>query len=122
MKPGWGIGTLVAVLVSIAVGLLASLSAQGTISLLLLLCGLWTIVAAFIVVDRKDRSYYSAWGVVIAALSLAYLIPIQYELALILLAIVAIIILNVYIGKTPKIYKAATNPAPAGGPTPAAKG
>jgi hypothetical protein len=113
---------IVAVLLSVALGLLGSLSAQATISLLLLLAGLWTIVAAFVIVDSKDRSYYSAWGVVIAALSLAYLIPIQYELALILLAIVALIIINVYIGKTPKLYEAATNPSPSAGPTPAAEG
>jgi len=121
LKPGWGIGMIIAVLLSVAVGLLGSFSLQATVSLLLLLAGLWTIVAAFIVVDRKDRSYYSAWGVVIAALSLAYLIPIQYELALVLLAIVALIVINVYIGKTPKLYEAATNPSPPAGDTPAAE-
>ena len=113
---------VVAALLAIAVGLLGSFSLQATISLLLLLVGLWTVGSAFFVVDRKDRSYYSAWGVVIAALSLSYLIPLQYELALILLAIVALIIVNLYIGKTPKIYEAATNPAPPAGPTPAAEG
>lgn len=112
----------VAVFLAVAVGLIASLSLQATISLLLLLAGVWTVAAAFLVVERKDRSYYSAWGVVIAALSLSYLIPVQYELALILLAIVALIIMNVYTGKTPKIYGAATNPPPSGGPTPAAEG
>jgi hypothetical protein len=122
LKPGWGVGVIVAVLLSLALGLLGSLSIQATISLLLLLAGLWTIVSAFLLVEKKDRSYYSAWGVVIAALSLAYLIPIQYELALILLAIVALIIINVYIGKTPKMYQAATNPSPPAGPTPAAEG
>jgi len=121
LKPGWGIGMIIAVLLSVAVGLLGSFSLQATVSLLLLIAGLWTIVAAFIVVDRKDRSYYSAWGVVIAALSLAYLIPIQYELALVLLAIVALIVINVYIGKTPKLYEAATNPSPPAGDTPAAE-
>lgn len=121
MKPGWGIGAAVAVLLAIALGLLGSLSSQETLSILLLLLGLWTVVAAFAVVDRKDRSYYSAWGVVIAALSLAYLIPLQYELALILLAIVVLIIINVYIGKSPKIYEAATNPSPSPGPSPAAE-
>lgn len=110
-----------AVLASVAAGLLASLSSQATISLVLLLSGLWTVVAAFLIVERKDRSYYSAWGVVIAALSLAYLIPIQYELALILLAIVALIVINVYIGKAPKMYEAATNPSPPAGPSPAAE-
>lgn len=122
MRPGWGIGTTVAVLLAVAVGLIGSFSLQATISLLLLLVGVWTILAAFVVVDRKDRSYYWGWGVVIAALSLSYFVELQYELALILLAIIAIIIINVYIGKTPKIYEAATNPAPAGGPTPAAEG
>ena len=122
MKPSWGIGALVAVLASVAIGLLGSLSGQATLSLLLLLTGAWTVVASFTVADRKDRNYYSAWGVVIAALSLAYLIPLQYELALILLAIVALIVINVYIGKTPMIWEAATSPAPAGGPTPAAEG
>lgn len=112
---------VVAVLLALAVGLLGSFSLGATVSLLLLLAGLWTIAAAFMIVERKDRSYYSAWGVVIAALSLAYLIPIQYELALVLLAIVALIVINVYIGKTPKIYEAATNPAPPAGPAPAAK-
>ncbi len=113
---------IVAVLVSVAMGLIGSLPPQATISLLLLLAGLWTILAALFVVDRKDRSYYSAWGVVIAALSLAYLIPLQYQLALILLAIVALIIINIYIGRTPKLYEAATSPSPPAGPTPAAKG
>jgi len=113
---------VVVVLLSVSLGLLGSLSPQGTVSLLLLLAGLWTIAAAFFVVDRKDRSYYTGWGVVIAALSLSYLVQFQYELALILLAIVALIIINIYIGKTPKIYEAATNPPPPGGPTPAAEG
>lgn len=122
MRPGWGIGAVVAVLLAIAVGLLFSFSVQAIISMLLLLVGLWTVVAAFAVVDRKDRSYYSAWGVVIAALSLSYLVPIQYELALILLAVVALIVINIYIGKTPKMYEAATNPSPPAGDTPAAKG
>ena len=122
MKPGWGIGAIIAVLLATAIGLLGSLSPQMTLSLLLLLLGLWTVVAAFTVIDRKDRSYYSAWGVVIGVLSLAYLIPIQYELGLILLAIVVLIIISIYIGKTPKVYEAATSPSPPAGPTPAAEG
>lgn len=112
---------VVAVLLAVALGLIGSFPPQATISLLLLLVGLWTVVAAFAVVDRKDRSYYSGWGVVIALLSLSYFVQLQYQLAIILLAVIAIIVINVYIGKAPKIYEAATNPAPAGGPTPAAE-
>lgn len=121
MKPGWGVGIVVAILLSAAVFLLNLVTLKGLVSLTLLLAGLWTIVSAFAIVERKERNYYSAWGVVIAALSLSYVIQFQYALALILLAIVALIVINVYIGKTPKMYEAATNPTPAGGGSPAAK-
>ena len=120
MKPGWGVGTIVAVLLSVAVYLLGIVNFTGMISMVLLLCGLWTVVTALTLVEVKDRSYYLGWGVVIAALSLFNFIPLNYTIALILLAIVALIIINVYIGKTPKMYEAATNPTPAGGGTPAA--
>ena len=101
-KPGWGVGTIVAILLSVSVYFIGFVSLQGMVSLILLLCGLWTVVVAFVVVERKDRSYYSGWGVVIAALSLSYFIQLQYALAVILLAIIALIIINIYIGKTPK--------------------
>jgi hypothetical protein len=120
VKPGWGIGTIVAILVSVAVWLLNIVNFSGMISLILLLCGLWTVVAAFVLVETRDRTYYSAWGVVIAALSLFNFIPLNYTIALILLAIVALIIINVYVGKAPKIFEAATTPTPTGGGTPAA--
>lgn len=121
MKPGWGVGVIVAVLLSAAFLLLGIVDLRGTVSLILLLSGLWTVVVAFTIVERKDRTYYSSWGVVIAALSLSYFIELRYAIAVILLAIVALIVINVYIGKTPKLYKAATNPTPAAGETPAAK-
>ncbi|HEV2137431.1 MAG TPA: hypothetical protein VGR53_01160 [Nitrososphaerales archaeon] len=121
MKPGWGIGTVIAIILSVAVYLLGVVDLRGLVSLILLLCGLWTVVSAFVIVDRKDRSYYSGWGVVIAVLSLFYIAPsLNYTIALVLLAIVALIIINVYIGKAPKMFEAATNsPAPVGD-TPAA--
>jgi hypothetical protein len=43
----------------------------------------------------------------------------NYTIALILIAIVALILINVYLGRTPKMLHAATTP-PAGGGTPAA--
>ena len=122
MKPGWGVGMIVAILLSVAVFLFNAVDLKGMVSLLLLLCGLWTVVAAFAIVERKDRNYYSGWGVVIAALSLFDFIPLNYTIALVLLAIVALIIINVYIGKAPKIYAAATNPPSPAGETPAASG
>ena len=120
MKPGWGVGTVVAVLLSVAVWLVGVVDFRGMVSMVLLLCGLWTLVAAFVVVDLKDRSYYMGWGVVIAALSLFDFIPFNYTIALILMAVVVLIIINVYLGKTPKMFKAATTPVAPGGDTPAA--
>ncbi|HEV2226536.1 MAG TPA: hypothetical protein VGR56_07010 [Nitrososphaerales archaeon] len=120
MKPGWGIGTVIAIVLSVVVYLLGFVDLRGLVSLILLLCGLWTLVSAFVIVERKDRSYYSGWGIVLAALSLFDFIPLNYTIALILLAIVALIIINVYVGKAPKMFEAATNsPAPVGD-TPAA--
>ncbi|MDA4119990.1 MAG: hypothetical protein OK436_05335 [Thaumarchaeota archaeon] len=116
MKPGWGIGTVIAIILSVAIYLLGIVDLRGLVSLILLLCGLWTVVSAFVIVERKDRSYYSGWGIVIAALSLFDFIPFNYTIALVLLAIIALIIINVYVGKGPKMFTAATSsPAPAGG-------
>ena len=120
MKPGWGVGTIVAVLLSVAVWLLGVINLAGMVSMVLLLCGLWTLVAAFTIVEVKDRSYYMGWGVVIAALSLFDFIPFNYTIALVLMAIVVLILVNVYLGKAPKMYNAASTPPPGGGGTPAA--
>jgi hypothetical protein len=123
MRLGLGIGTgmIVAVLLSAAAylfGLVKSLS--YTVSLALLLTGLWTIACALTVVERKDRNYYGGWGAVIAVLSLFAFLPLQYAIGLLLLALVALILLYAYTGKKDKIITAArTPPAPAGG-TPAA--
>jgi phage-related holin len=120
MKPGWGVGIIVAILLSVAVWLFGIVNLAGMVSMVLLLCGLWTLVASFAIVELKDRSYYMGWGVVIAALSLFDFIPFNYTIALILMAIVALIIINVYLGRTPKMYEAATTPTPSGGGTPVA--
>jgi hypothetical protein len=120
LKPGWGVGIIVAILLSVAVGLFGIVNLAGMVSLLLLLCGLWTLVAAFTIVELKDRSYYMGWGIVVAALSLFDFIPFNYTIALILMAIVVLIIINVYLGRAPKMYEAATAPPPSGGGTPAA--
>jgi len=121
LKPGWGVGTVVAILLSVAVYLLGVVNLSGMVALILVLCGLWTIVAAFVIVEQKDRSYYAAWGVVIAVLSLFDFIPLSYTIALILIAIVTLIIINVYLGRGPKIYGAATMKSAPAGETPAAK-
>jgi hypothetical protein len=121
MRPTWAAGAIVAVAMGVVVLASGIFNPKEAVSLVLLLVGLWTIIFAFTLAERKDRNYYVGWGAVLAALSLFDLLPMNYAYVLIILAIVALIIINVYIGKTPKIYTAATNPPPAGGGTPAAK-
>jgi hypothetical protein len=120
MKPSWGIGIVVAVLLSVAVALLGLVNLQGTVSLILLLVGLWTILAAFFIEERKDRNFFVGWGIIITGLSLSYVLPLQYALALILIAIVGLILVTVYFGKAPRVYAAATTRPSPGGGTPAA--
>jgi hypothetical protein len=120
LKAGWGVGIIIAVLLAVVVYLVGIVDLRGLVSLVLLLTGLWTLVSAFVIVERKDRSYYSGWGVVIAALSLTYFTSLNYTIALVLLAIVALIIINVYIGKAPKMFTAAANSTAPSGGTPAA--
>jgi accessory gene regulator protein AgrB len=116
---GWGVGIIVAILLS-AAAYSFGLHLNYTISLGLLLVGLWTIVSALFFVDQKDRWYYSGWGIVLAFLSLFAFLPAGYTVGLVLIAIVALILLYVYVGGSSKMITAArTTPSPAGG-TPAA--
>jgi hypothetical protein len=117
---GWGVGIIVAILLSVAVYSFGLVGPNYTISLGLLLVGLWTIVCALFLVEQKDRWYYSGWGVVLAFLSLFAFLPTGYTIGLVLIAIVVLILLYVYVGGSGRMIAAArAPPAPAGG-TPAA--
>jgi hypothetical protein len=78
-------------------------------------------VAAFTIFDVSERSFYMGWGVVAAALSTFDVFNnFNYTIALILIAVVALILINVYLARTPKMLSAASTSPPAGGGTPAA--
>jgi len=120
LKLGYGAGIIIVVLLSAAAWLVGIIDFPRMVSLMLLLGGLWTVVAAFTIFDVSERMFYLGWGVVVAALSTFDVFNnFNYTIALILIAIVALILINVYIGRTPRMYSAATTP-PAGGGTPAA--
>ena len=120
LKPSWGIGTVIAILLSVVAYLFNLVNFTHMVSLLLLLCGTWTVVSGFIVIEPKDRMYYVSWGVVVAAMSLFAYLPANYAVGLILLAVVALIVIAVYLGKTPRVVAAATAPTAPAGETPAA--
>ncbi len=88
-----------AVLLSAAAGLLGLVGVKGTFALVLLLVGLWTLVAAFTFAERGDRPFYAGWGVVLAGLSLTYLVPLRDALGLILVAVVVLILATAYFGR-----------------------
>ncbi len=106
MKSTWGIGAVVAVLLSVAAGLLGVVGFRGTVALMLLLLGLWTLVAAFSFAS-SDRPFYAGWGVVLAGLSLTYLVPLRDALGLILVAVVVLIVATAYFGRRPGTKPAA---------------
>jgi hypothetical protein len=121
LKLGYGAGIIIVVLLSVAAYLIGVIDLPRMVALMLLLGGLWTVVAAFTIFDVSERSFYMGWGVVAAALSTFDVFNnFNYTIALILIAVVALILINVYIARTPKMYSAATTSPPPGGGTPAA--
>ncbi len=128
MKIGWGAGIAVAVLASLAsffFGLFGPLYSSSSIIFLvaasLLFSGLWTIASAFLILDVKDRMYYSVWGVVLFCLSLFAFLPPAYAAGILIVAVIVLILLVIYAGKAKDIVSAtASQPQPAGG-TPAAE-
>lgn len=96
MKPGYGAGLAVAVLLSLVAFLLGLVGYAGLLALVLLLSGGWTVLAALALVAPSERVYYSSWGLVLAVLSSSYFIQLRYALALVLLAVVAMIVVSVY--------------------------
>ncbi len=93
MKYVYGEGILVAILLPIALYFFGILKDIQAFSFLLLLVGLWSVGFGLAFAERNDRLYYGGWGVVVALASTFYLIPLQYTLGLIIIAVIAIIVL-----------------------------
>lgn len=96
MKTGYGAGAVVAVLISFAAFLFGAVDYKGLLSLLLLLVGLWTVVAGVAIVPPTQRMFYSSWGVVLAVLSATYFVSLRYALGLVLVAVVILILISLY--------------------------
>jgi hypothetical protein len=121
VKISWGVGEIVAILLSLISYLFNLTNPEYTLSLFLLLSGLWTLTAGLVIVDKKDRTYYSSWGVVVAVLSAFAFLPLNYAFGLVLVAVVALILLTAFNFRSGKMYTAATASSPSTtGETPAA--
>ena len=127
MKPSYWIGVGIGVLLSLAVyffgffGSFTSLQAvEYLFSTMFLLTGLWTLVSAFAIVEAKDRTFFALWGIVFACVSLFAYVPANFAIGILLIALVVLIVLTYFTGRTQKEFSTATmSPRPAGD-TPAA--
>src|SRR5271157_1590534 len=127
MKASWGIGVAIGILLSLAAyffgffGALFTLQAvEYLFSTMFLIAGLWTLVSAFVIVEAKDRTYYSVWGIVMTCVSLFAYVPAQFAIGILLIALVVLIVLVYFTGRTQKEFTTATSPPRPAGDTPAA--
>jgi uncharacterized membrane protein len=95
MKLAYGEGALVAILAPFVVYLFGKINLPETFFLIFALLGVWTLVSAFAIVTAKEKFPFIAWGLVLASFSSAFITRIQYAVALIILAIIAAILINV---------------------------
>lgn len=114
MKTGYGAGVVVAVLASFAAFLFGVVDYKGLLSLLLLLVGLWTVVAAVTVVLPAERMYYASWGVILAVLSATYFVRLRYALGLVLVAVIVLILISIYGRRGPGALPQVAPAAPQG--------
>lgn len=84
---------IVIALIAIILALLGILNLFGALAAFLFMFGAWCVVSGAVLVDRKELYYYVGGGLVLASLSTAYLIPLQYSVAAALILIIIIIIL-----------------------------
>jgi hypothetical protein len=88
-------GVLVAILAPIVIYLFGKIDLLETSFLVFLLLGVWTLVSAFAMMSGHARMYYIVWGLILASFSSIFIIRIQYALALIILAVLASVLINV---------------------------
>ena len=101
MRLAYGEGVIVAILAPFIVLLFGKITVLQTFFAVFLLLGLWTLVSAFLLMALKDRIYYITWGLILSCFSSAFIIHIQYAIALILIAIIAALLINVATRKNP---------------------
>jgi amino acid transporter len=121
------VGIGIAVLLSLAVYFFGFFGSYTTLqaveymfSTIFLLTGLWTLVSAFAIVEANDRTFYSLWGIVFACVSLFAYVPPNFAIGILLIALVVLIILVYFTGRTQKEFTTATKPPQPAGDLPAA--
>jgi len=92
MKVSFGLGTVITVLVPVALTLFGVLSVKGGISAFLLLFGAWGVIFGTTIGGRRSRLYYAGWGLVLMAFSSFIVLPATYVIGLVVVAVLIVVI------------------------------
>ncbi|HUI86997.1 MAG TPA: hypothetical protein VLY21_07575 [Nitrososphaerales archaeon] len=111
---GWGIGVIVAVLISLALILFGIVSTIDGIAVLFLLNGIWFVVFGVAFTGARDRLYFIGWGLVVAVLSSFAFISWEYALGLEVVVILVVVLLSVFMKPAPKAPSQPAQPATQG--------
>jgi hypothetical protein len=95
LRLAYGEGVIIAVLAPFVVLLFGKITVLQTFFSVFALVGLWTVLSAFILMGQKNRIFYLSWGLILLGLSSAFITHLQYAIALILIAIMASLLINV---------------------------
>ena len=95
MRVAYGEGVIVAILLPFVLLFLGLVSLPRTLFLLLLLLGVWTLISAFVLAEEKERHFSVTWGLLLSFGSTIFVIPLSYAVALILIAIIASVFINI---------------------------
>ncbi len=95
MRVAYGEGIIVAIILPFVFLLVGLINLDDTLFLVLLLFGLWTFLSAFLLARASERNFYITWGLVLACLSTVFIISIGYAIALVLVAIIAAVVINI---------------------------
>jgi hypothetical protein len=71
------------------------MSAIQAAAAFLLLNGAWILVFGVSLARGRDRLYYSGWGVVMASLSTFAILPLQYVLGVVVVAIMLVVVAGI---------------------------
>jgi hypothetical protein len=103
---GLGVGLIVTVLLPIAFLLFRILKPVQTVSAIFLLSGVWAFAFGLFMERKEERIYYSGVGVIVALLSTFIFIPFRYTAGLVVVAIVALALVQAFFRPGARLPKA----------------
>ena len=109
---GWGIGVIIAVLISLALILFGVVSTINGIAVLFALNGIWFVVFGLAFTRARDRLYFIGWGLVVAVLSTFAFLKWEYALGLEVVVILLVVVLSIFWKPPPSFPSQPTQAAP----------